>query len=263
MDLTGDDCKYDIDKSKIWINCCGFILITQERNTLVNGGELSDRIINAACAVLKKQFPDLGGLQSTLLQQKNCEQFNSVSSDRLSRLIVKQPYSTEELKEIKLTVPQAEDNIQLGDLCAFNNKHNWMIGRVVQFAYYKETLKGSRQYKSTKASSDSSSIGVLCSWFQQQENDFNISTESSINFSYIPITRYICTLSLGCTDIIEGSTKTETCVSQVPMTLYTSHFRLRLETVEAINLRGLESNMKQNNSFIWKEPLGSNFDNRL
>ena len=122
-----------------------------------------------------------------------------VSSDRLFRVRVKQPYSTplhhiptKELKEIKLTIPQVEDHIQLGDLCAFNNKHSWIIGRVVQFAYYKETLKGSRQYKSTKVSSDSSSIGVLCSWFQQQDNDFNISIESSINFSYIPITRYIC-----------------------------------------------------------------------
>ena len=44
VDLTGDDCKYEIDKSKIWITCCGFILTTQERNTLVNGGELCDRI---------------------------------------------------------------------------------------------------------------------------------------------------------------------------------------------------------------------------
>ena len=53
------------------ITCRGFILTTQECNTLVNGGELSDRITNAACAVLK---PDIGGLQSTLLlQQKNCK----------------------------------------------------------------------------------------------------------------------------------------------------------------------------------------------
>ena len=77
-----------------------------------------------------------------------------VSSDRLFRVRVKQPYSTslhhiptKELKEIKLTIPQVEDHIQLGDLCAFNYKHSWMIGRVVQFAYYKETLKGNRQYK--------------------------------------------------------------------------------------------------------------------
>ena len=86
VDLTGDHCKYEIDKSKIWITCCGFILTTQERNNLVNGGELSDRIINAAYAVLKKQFPDIGGLQSTLLQQKNCKLTNSVDAVQIIHL---------------------------------------------------------------------------------------------------------------------------------------------------------------------------------
>ena len=84
VDLTGDHCKYEIDKSKIWITGSGFILTTQERNTLIDGGELSDRIINAACAVLKKQFPDIGGLQSTLLQQKNCNFVNAVQIIHLS-----------------------------------------------------------------------------------------------------------------------------------------------------------------------------------
>jgi len=169
-----------------------------------------------------------------------------VSSDRLFRVRLKQPCSsslhhtpTKEMKQAKVTVPQAECLVELGDLCAFNDKHSWMIGRVIQFAYYKETLKGSRQYKSTKAPSDSNSIGVLCSWFQQHNSDFKISTESKVSFNYVPITRYICTLSLGCIELIEGAKHTKPYVSQLPTMslLYTaSHFRLSQQTIEMINL---------------------------
>lgn len=180
-----------------------------------------------------------------------------VSGDRLFRVRIKQPYSSslhhiipaKQLQEIQTRVPQAEEFVELGELCAFINEQSWVIGRIIQFAYYKETLKGSRQYKSTKAPSASSSIGVLCSWFQKQNNEFNISTEKTVSFVYIPITRYICTLSLGCIDLIEGTKNTDTYVSRTPTTsaLYTaSQFRLHQKTIETINLRASERDMKQN-----------------
>ena len=45
----------------------------KEKQLLESGGELTDRIINTAstCSLLKKQFPDFGGLQTTLLQQSS------------------------------------------------------------------------------------------------------------------------------------------------------------------------------------------------
>ena len=48
---------------------CGFRLTIKEQQNILNGGCLTDRIINAACAILRKQFPGYGGLESTLLQQ--------------------------------------------------------------------------------------------------------------------------------------------------------------------------------------------------
>ena len=50
--------------------CLYIYVTTKEKQCLDNGGELPDRIIDAACTLLKKQFPDYdGGLQKTLLQQ--------------------------------------------------------------------------------------------------------------------------------------------------------------------------------------------------
>lgn len=54
-----------------WINCAGYHLTLKEKHIL-NQGELTDLHINAACALLKQQFPhQYGGFQSTLLQQSN------------------------------------------------------------------------------------------------------------------------------------------------------------------------------------------------
>jgi len=72
IDLTeaDDDGKWTMmDKDKILITCCGFRLTIRERQNILNGGCLTVRIINAACAILRKQFPGYGGFESTLLQQ--------------------------------------------------------------------------------------------------------------------------------------------------------------------------------------------------
>ena len=58
-------------REKLWITCNGFCLNIKEKQSLESGGQLTDRIINAACSLLKKQFPDFGGLQTTLLQQSS------------------------------------------------------------------------------------------------------------------------------------------------------------------------------------------------
>lgn len=43
-----------------------------ELGRIVRGEELTDLSINCAQSMLKRQFPGLSGLNSTLLQQKNC-----------------------------------------------------------------------------------------------------------------------------------------------------------------------------------------------
>ena len=63
IDLTGaDDGKLTMmDTEKVWMICYGFRLTMRERQNILNGGCLTDRIINAACAILRKQFPGYGG----------------------------------------------------------------------------------------------------------------------------------------------------------------------------------------------------------
>ena len=43
---------------KLRVLCNGFHLTMKEKQLLESGGDLTDRIINAACSLLKKQFQD-------------------------------------------------------------------------------------------------------------------------------------------------------------------------------------------------------------
>ena len=60
-------------KKPILGTCLYIYVATKEKQCVVNGGELSDRIIDVASSLLKKQFPDYdGGLLTTLnLLQKH------------------------------------------------------------------------------------------------------------------------------------------------------------------------------------------------
>ena len=181
-----------------------------------------------------------------------------VSSDRLFRVRVKQPYSTLEkqipsksLKEINYALPQVKDQVELGDLCVFSEERNgWKVGRIMQFAKHKEKLKSNRQYKPTIAPVTSDSIGVLCSWFRKLDNKFSISSSTN-TVDYISLTRYICSLSLGCLQNTKHSSNTETYLNQVrPISaLYTaSEFTLAKEVIETIDLHMAEMAIKQHPS---------------
>ena len=54
-----------------WIQCGNIILSQRDKLALRNGKMLSDMHINAAQQLLKKQFRDINGLQSTLYQLKS------------------------------------------------------------------------------------------------------------------------------------------------------------------------------------------------
>ena len=153
-----------------------------------------------------------------------------VSIDRLIRVKVKQPYSSSDkqlssknLNEIS-KLSQKRDDVELGDLCVFVEETNgWMIGKIMQFARYKEKLKGNRQYKPTSAPVTSDSVGVLCSWFCKHDNNvFSISSISTVD--YTPLTQYVCNLSLGCFLSSKHASNTESLLNQVtPATaLYTA-----------------------------------------
>ena len=68
-----DDSENDdqvVLEKDLWTKCGGISLGRKELQRLLNDKELSDLHINAFQNLVKKQFPAIGGLQSTLLQQK-------------------------------------------------------------------------------------------------------------------------------------------------------------------------------------------------
>ena len=52
------------------MQCNGIVLLEAHRNEIVNVAKLNDLVINMAQQLLKAQFPNVTGLQSTLLQSK-------------------------------------------------------------------------------------------------------------------------------------------------------------------------------------------------
>jgi len=60
-----------MDTEKIWMTCCELRLTMREQQNILNGRCLTDITINAACAILRKQFPGYVGFESTLLQLAN------------------------------------------------------------------------------------------------------------------------------------------------------------------------------------------------
>jgi len=75
-----------MDTEKIWMTCCGFRLTMKERQNISNGGCLTDRIINAAGVILRKQSPGYGGFESTLLQQCTRELANTTNAMQIIHL---------------------------------------------------------------------------------------------------------------------------------------------------------------------------------
>ena len=58
----------DLDSE--WVKTGRISLLTSHKTKILNGSELDDAIMNFAQRLLKKQFPDVNGLQNTLLQAK-------------------------------------------------------------------------------------------------------------------------------------------------------------------------------------------------
>ena len=77
----------------------------------------------------------------------------------------------------------------------------WSIGRILQFAKYKEKTMSGQQYKGFSVDVSKKDIGVLCSWFKLQQGSltvFKVCGNDSITHSYLPTSAYVCTLSFNC-----------------------------------------------------------------
>ena len=65
-DDDDDDGAFTSPLSSHWLSHAGLILTDQDHNIIVEGDLLNDKHINFAQTILKRQFPNLGGLVSTL-----------------------------------------------------------------------------------------------------------------------------------------------------------------------------------------------------
>ena len=85
----GQECSSGLDlKTKNldseWVKTGHISLLTSHKTKILDGKELDDAIMNFAQRLLKKQFPDVNGLQNTLLQAKK----KQVDAGGLQRLQV-------------------------------------------------------------------------------------------------------------------------------------------------------------------------------
>ena len=148
-----------------------------------------------------------------------------VSNDRLFRVRAIQPFSSNSpastTSEHQQT-PYRSNHVSIGDICAFKkNDGRFRVGKVLQFAYFKEKAKKAQECKQNTvliAAAAKDNIGVLCTWYNRKSNNtFTIemidATETG-NFGenieemdtelheYYCLSKYVCTLPFGCVDVI-------------------------------------------------------------
>ena len=85
----GQECGSSLDLKRKnldleWVKTGRISLLTSHKTKILNGNELDDAIMTFAQRLLKKQFPDINGLQNTLLQAKK----KQVDTGGLQRLQV-------------------------------------------------------------------------------------------------------------------------------------------------------------------------------
>ena len=85
-----DDSKSDLDSD--WVRHGRFTLAVDEKVIIESGGMLSDKHMNFAQRLLKSQFPETQGLDSTLLQHKlklnSCQSVVQILHSRTNHWIV-------------------------------------------------------------------------------------------------------------------------------------------------------------------------------
>jgi len=67
--------KAEVETRKVWVKIYSITLHDEHEEMILNGSKLNDLVINAAQLLLKEQFPELLGLQSTLLLKKQQPRF--------------------------------------------------------------------------------------------------------------------------------------------------------------------------------------------
>ena len=118
-----------------------------------------------------------------------------VSSDRLFRVRSKQPYSSESNK-LLLSTENINENlhvstlVSLGELCAFMDKDNYKLGRVLQFANSTDkSSKYTQQYKYSAEISVKNIGGTMYDFVPGSTRSFQVS-QSTLNV-YCPLASYI------------------------------------------------------------------------
>ena len=132
-----------------------------------------------------------------------------VSADRLFWVRGNQPYSSKQLGAIvceDTQIPEVHSTVHTGEIYVFANPvKSWKVGRIVQFAYYKEATKKLKQYTGNNVALTEyigvlCLIGVLCYWYVASESNqarFSVGISDEAH-AHCGITSYLCTLTHGC-----------------------------------------------------------------
>ena len=124
------------------------------------------------------------------------------------------------------SLPLVNEHISLRDTCAFRTPKStssyltelFRIGRVTQFAYYKERLKKDRQFKNINAKIQSS-VGALCSWYHPtKENSQLFIHIPNEDPNYVSLSdSYECTLFFSCFQEVKGTDIEGTQLGPLPL----------------------------------------------
>ena len=132
----------------------------------------------------------------------------------------------------------------------------WSIGRVLQFA----KLITHHPYKDMCINlSHAKGMGVLCSWFVAQEGStrvFKLFHNPGVTHTYIPLSKYVCTLTLQCVDVEQSVADPTLLQNVVSRTIgdSNSHER-RLALAQEFHLKAeseqfISSNLKTDSTSI-------------
>ena len=146
-----------------------------------------------------------------------------MSSDRLFCVRAQQPYASGTKTELSLPTKTPVcvcSTISVGNLSVFVGcEEEFKIGKILQFSYYQEKTKKSQQYHGLTISiSENQGMGILCCWYVASLDPRCFSLMEDSIHSYVPSSRYLCTLTAsdGCFEDISSTRPSSSSIICTP-----------------------------------------------
>ena len=146
-----------------------------------------------------------------------------VSSDRLFRVRSTQPFNA---ADVPVSIvgsgvhgePYYASTLKVGDFCvmALPSEENWVIGRILLFAFKNKTGKFGQQCskKCINTGVPVDAIGIMCVWYSEstctheQKRTYVPKTKWGAIHEFRSLSYYVCSLSQECLHSVQTSTST-------------------------------------------------------